>query len=65
MSDQYIVVCVGDDINRAYVLATRQVFSTHAEATQYMRTLALSRLPSIIAGDFKHLRFPIEDEVEL
>lgn len=64
--DCYIVVCrealpgvyMGSKQRRRfyYELATRQTFSTGAEALTYARTVSASRKPIVVTGRFFQLR---------
>lgn len=54
--DEYIVICK-DEEQPVYRIATRQVYRDLKEAHAYWQTIALSREPRIVTGDFRHLRF--------
>jgi hypothetical protein len=59
--ERYVVIVkdtdVGIDGERThYVLATRQVFGTEAEAETYAHTCATSRDPLVVAGRWFSLR---------
>jgi hypothetical protein len=57
----FIVICRADKIGRRkgpYVLATRTVFSTQAEADAYAATVNASRQPIVAEGRWAELRIP-------
>lgn len=63
MADSYIVVCRLDrdkeDVPGNYAIATRRVFKTRIQAEKYAATVAQSREPIVVEGDFANLRFPV------
>lgn len=58
--ENYVVACLDiDDTGMRYVLATRRVFATAAEAHAYAATVNASRMPIVIGGRWHQLRFPV------
>jgi hypothetical protein len=54
--DSYVVACRGDD-GEDIMLLTRQVFDDREAAMALVQTTARSRLPIVIAGRWRSLRF--------
>ena len=46
-----------------YTLATRRVFTSQEAAEQYASTVASSRMPMVVDGDFSRLRLPVAGDV--
>jgi len=59
--ETFVVVCLddpppGDDRPGPYVLATRTVFCTREVATTYASSIARSRRPLVVGGEWNSLR---------
>ena len=59
MTEQYIIICRDDgtaDQPGPYILATRRVFTSRADAEDYARAFAHSREPLVVGGRWGQLR---------
>lgn len=59
----FVVICLTasseasrDEAGAGYVLATRHVFNTLAEATAYATSIAWQRQAIVVPGDWMHVR---------